>query len=328
VDEATGNPAQPEADAPRVIQASFDDFDAVTESIGDFDSEYVQLDPGPVRMTLTRVALDRIRLLRCEEVVPSYVFRAAAPAVPSFAFPLEPVHETVWEGQPADANTLILYSPGSEVVGRSHGSIKWATLLFEGSDLERQADRLGVALTPIRHPAQRLAPDPQAMAALRAATIECFTLAMTVPPQVLDDPGVRRLQEEVLLTAAVHAASSANETRVVSADSHRRAVQRALELLEARSDEPVYLSDLCEAAGVSERTLRSAFQRIHGVSPVRYIHRHRMRQVRRALLAADPSAVRVASVAARFGFANLGRFAVEFRELFGVSPSQLLRGRR
>jgi AraC-like DNA-binding protein len=269
-----------------------------------------------------------MRLLRCDEVVPSYVFRASAPGEPSFAFPLEPATETVWQGRPADANTLILYSPGAEVVGRSNGSVQWATILFEPSALERHAERLGVALTPVRHLAQRLAPHPQAMAALRAATIECFELATAAPPQALDDPGVRRFQEEVLLTTLVHAAGSATETREDSAETHRRVVQRALEVLEASRDEPVYLSDLCEASGVSERTLRSAFQRIHGVSPVRYMHRHRMRQVRRALTAGDPSTVRVSEVAARFGFANLGRFAVEFRELFGLSPSQLLRGRR
>lgn len=328
MEDGTGDPAQPEAETRRVLHASFYDFDALTESIPDFDSEYVQLDAGRVRTTLTRVALDRIRLLRCEEDVPSYGFRASAPAEPSFAFPLEPAYETVWQGRPVDANTLILYSPGAEVVGRSQGSVAWVTLLFEWPELERHADRLGVALTPIRHLAQRLAPDPQAMAALRAAAIECFALATTTAPAALGDSGVRRSQEEVLLTALVHAASSAKEIPEASVAAHRRAVQRALEVLEARSGEPVYLSDLCEAAGVSERTLRSAFQRIHGVSPIRYLHRHRMRQVRRTLLAADASAVRVADVAERFGFANLGRFAVEFRKLFGVSPSQLLRGRR
>jgi len=310
------------------MRASFDDFDALTDAIGDFDSEYLRLDAGPVRSTLTRVALDRMRLLRCDEVVPSYVFRASAPSEPSFAFPLAPATETVWQGQPADANTLILYSPGAEVVGRSNGSVQWATILFEPSALERHAEQLGVTLTPVRHLAQRLAPDPQAMAALRAATIECFELATAAPLQALDDPGLRRFQEEVLLTTLVRAAGTAKEIQEASADSHRRVVQRALGVLEERCDEPVYLSDLCEAAGVSERTLRSAFQRIHGVSPVRYMHRHRMRQVRRALLEGDASATRVSDVAARFGFANLGRFAVEFRALFGLSPSQLLRERR
>lgn len=321
--------AQPEAASPRVIEASFDDFDALTESIGDFDSEYVRLDAGPVRTTLTRVALDRVRLLSCDEVVPSYIFRASAPE-PSLAFPLESAPETVWQGQPVDANTLIYYSPGAESVGRSNGSVKWATVLFERADLERHAERLGVALSPVQSLAQRIVPDPQAMAALRAATIECFELATAAPPQALEDPALRRFQEEVLLTTLVHAASSAKQIQEASADTHHRAVRRAREALEARCDqqEPIYLSDLCEASGVSERTLRSAFQRLHGVSPVRYIHRHRMRQVRRALVAGDPSVTRVSDVAFRFGFANVGRFAVEFRALFGISPSQVLRERR
>ena len=309
------------------MQSRFADFDAMTEAIPDFDSQYVRLGKGAVDTQLTRVVLDRLVLLRCDERVPKYVFRATAPPAASLAFPLEINPQTVWGGTPVCETTLIHYAPGAEVVGHSTGAMTWVSIMFEQESLDRHAARLGVELAPQASAAQLLSPHPAAMAGLRAAARRLFAIADSAHA-VLDIPEVRRFQEEKLLTAAVHAAESTAETREEVAVSHRRAVQCALEVLTNRCDEPVYLAELCDAAGVSERTLRTAFQRIHGVSPIRYLHLHRMGQARRALRDADCATARVSDIATRFGFANLGRFAVEFRQLFGQSPSQVLRSAR
>jgi len=312
---------------PRILQHRFADFDAMTEAIPDFDASYVQLGTGPVDTQLTRVALDRLLVLRCDERVPQYVFRATAPPAPSLAFPLDVNPQAVWGGTPIGETTLVHYAAGAEVVGRSTGALAWASIIFDQEVLDRHAARLGIEIAPRTSSAQLLAPAPAAMADLRAAARRLFTIADSAHI-VLEIPEVRRFQEEQLLTALVRAAGTAGEEREAVAISHRRIVLRALDVLQRRCDEPVYLAELCEAAGVSERTLRTAFQRIHGASPIRYLHVHRMGQARRALLEADPSRERVADIATRFGFANLGRFAVEFRQLFGVSPSQLLRSAR
>jgi AraC-like DNA-binding protein len=50
-----------------------------------------------------------------------------------------------------------------------------------------------------------------------------------------------------------------------------------------------------------------------------------MRLVRRALKQADPDSTRVTDIATEFGFWELGRFAVKFRQIFGESPSAALR---
>jgi len=47
----------------------------------------------------------------------------------------------------------------------------------------------------------------------------------------------------------------------------------------------LYVSDLCRAAGVSERTLEYAFKEIMGLAPVTYLIRLRLHRVRQALLA-------------------------------------------
>jgi len=101
-------------------------------------------------------------------------------------------------------------------------------------------------------------------------------------------------------------------------------VERAEKLALADLDEPLHISALCRALTVSERTLRKAFHRIHGVPPCRHLRMLRLSQARRALLFADGNLVTVTEIATSFGFVELGRFSVEYRRAFGESPSQTL----
>jgi hypothetical protein len=50
-----------------------------------------------------------------------------------------------------------------------------------------------------------------------------------------------------------------------------------------------------------------------------------MNRVRKELRASDPASDRVTDVLSRFGVSELGRFAVEYKSLFGESPSGTLR---
>jgi transcriptional regulator GlxA family with amidase domain len=101
-------------------------------------------------------------------------------------------------------------------------------------------------------------------------------------------------------------------------------VKRAEQLTLADLDQPLHISALCRALAVSERTLRKAFLGTYGVPPCRHLRLLRLSHARRALLSADGNLVTVTEIATGFGFVELGRFSVEYRKIFGESPSQTL----
>jgi AraC family transcriptional regulator, ethanolamine operon transcriptional activator len=88
--------------------------------------------------------------------------------------------------------------------------------------------------------------------------------------------------------------------------------------------EPVSIARLSAAAGVSERALRNAFYQVYAISPKRYLRRWRLNLVRNALRSADRQRISVTDVATQHGFSELGRFAGEYKALFGERPSQTL----
>ena len=116
------------------------------------------------------------------------------------------------------------------------------------------------------------------------------------------------------------------EPRATSNAPSHASVFRAEEFLAASLEGPVSLADVARTAGVSTRTLSRAFSARHGVGPMVFLRRRRLEAARRDLSAAVPGEVSVTTVAMRYGFAHLGRFAVDFRRCFGESPSETLRG--
>lgn len=95
---------------------------------------------------------------------------------------------------------------------------------------------------------------------------------------------------------------------------------RAMHWLRGRLGEPVRLDALADVAGVRPRTLETHFKMFLGTTPLGWVRRMRLARARQELLHAGPDAT-VTGVALANGFSQLGRFAAEYRKLFGEPPS-------
>ena len=86
-----------------------------------------------------------------------------------------------------------------------------------------------------------------------------------------------------------------------------------------------YMSELCAAANVSERTLQKAFNNIMGMSPVTYLHRLRLHRAREELRNAKFGATTVTEIAMNWGFWHFGDFSRAYKNCFGEVPSNTLK---
>lgn len=103
-------------------------------------------------------------------------------------------------------------------------------------------------------------------------------------------------------------------------------LRRAITFMEEHIAESIQLVDIARASRLSPRGLQDAFLRILGTTPTQYLRRTRLDAAHSDLKAADPShGVTVESVARRWGFVHMARFAARYRAEYGEYPATTLR---
>lgn len=120
-------------------------------------------------------------------------------------------------------------------------------------------------------------------------------------------------------------ASTQPSPSIPVAELRSKAMKRARDYIASYADEPPTIADLCRAAEASERTLHYGFLQEFGVTPKAYIKAYRLNAARRGLRISDPSAIKVADIANRWGFWHMGQFAADYRTMFDEMPSETLR---
>jgi AraC-like DNA-binding protein len=145
----------------------------------------------------------------------------------------------------------------------------------------------------------------------------------------LCDPVTASSFEQFIMTGLLlsHPHNFSDALRRLEKPIAPRDVKRAIDYIEGHLDSVVTLADLVAASRVPGRTLFKHFKEYRGVSPMRYLRAARFKRVRDELRRLEPEQS-VMDVATRWGFAHMGRFAVEYRKQFGESPSQTLGKRR
>ena len=112
--------------------------------------------------------------------------------------------------------------------------------------------------------------------------------------------------------------------RPTASRSRSDIVRRAEHFVREHIGEPISIARLSTVVGVSERSLRNAFYDVYTTSPKRYLKIRQLHRARHALRATDGGLATVTTVATFHGFFELGRFAGEYKALFGETPSETL----
>jgi len=95
--------------------------------------------------------------------------------------------------------------------------------------------------------------------------------------------------------------------------------------IEKNFKDNISINELCMSERLSERTLRSGFKNLFGLSPKQYHKNFRLGKVHHAFLKADPANESVEHIAYEHGFTHMGRFAENYRSMFGKPPSYTLK---
>jgi AraC-like DNA-binding protein len=149
-------------------------------------------------------------------------------------------------------------------------------------------------------------------------------------PALFNEHRKERVAAQVeLLETLLASLGMASDFEPSRSDETRQAYSRIVKIAEdhalSHAGDHLHVTDLCKAAGVSERTLENAFKDVMGTTPVAYLIRLRLHRVRKALLAATHGTTTVSAEALDWGFWHFGEFSRAYKECFGELPSDTLR---
>jgi AraC-like DNA-binding protein len=300
---------------------TFADPDDYAASIRGAGAELTVTGRGSFTAKLIQIDLHRLSMQRMSDNLPRVSHANDVAGQATISFRTQPGPSLLRSGVDMLPSNIIRRSDSQSFFQRSAGHARFGSMSVPVEDLASiGAAMVGCDLTP-PNDALSVMPSPAAMAKLLRLHAVAGHLAEDAPAVIVQPEAARGL-EQALFEAMVSCLGIGEVGEDRSAlRQHAKIMRRFRRVVEENPDQALFIPELCKAIGVSERTLRMCCQEQLGVSPKQYLILRRMHLVRRGLRESAPTATTVTETATRYGFWQFGRFAGEYKSIFGESPS-------
>jgi AraC-like DNA-binding protein len=277
---------------------------------------------GQFRARLTQVTLHHLRLPAGDE----YLSRIAFVAVPAdtlvVTLPLGDRPAPIWNRMEMRVGEMITFGPGQRMHARTDGPSQWGVIRLPVEDFVQYGSALRGA-TPIVPAVARWRPPRAALRQLRHLHQVAIRTAEARSGVLADVEAAHGLEQQLIDALIECLCRGAPREETAAACRHREILGGFEDLLQA--DRSARVSEICAALGVSDRLLRACCKEQLRIGPRQYFRLRRMQQVHRALRNENSDTARVSEIAGRHGIRDLGRFASDYRALYGELPSATLR---
>ncbi len=309
--------------------ARIEGIEAIEAVVAGTELEPTQLEPGTLTGSMVQI-LTEDRCFSTAEIFGS--FRAFGPLSNS-EYTVGAVIESLGQnnqwGVEASSGDLAVVPPGIEHDARYCQHSHWLTLGLPLSSLLEQAEAYELPLEKAFWEQPGIyRPSPRTRQSISASLKRVGQVIGCSLNNFKGEQTTRSLLDDVLETLFLGYREIGN----LRPDSHgkflssTRLARNVDDYLRSHPGHAVRLTELCRHLGISARTLHRVFIDRYGIPPKRYLIYRRLCQARQMLTNEIPSTV--TDVARGCGFWDLGRFAFNYRALFGETPSMTLRRSR
>jgi AraC-like DNA-binding protein len=303
---------------------TFTDPDSYTASLHGVTSQLTMLGRGHFAAKHVRVHLHRLSMRRLSDNLPRIAHSVDAAGLATIAFRTQAGPSLRRSGVEMLPSNMIRRGDAESYFQRSDGFACFGSISLPVEDMVSLGEAVaGCDLKPPRD-AVIITPSALALGKFQRLHAAAGTLAEDAS-EIIAHPEAARGLEQALIHALLGCLGMEQADPDRSAlRQHTLIMRRFHRAIEEHLDDAVYIPELCVELGVSERTLRVCCAEQLGVGPKRYLLLRRMRLARQALGLGVLDATTVTEIATRYGFWQFGRFAGEYKALFGESPSTTL----
>jgi AraC family ethanolamine operon transcriptional activator len=305
----------------QIIQAAFDDIDAMAASPLAWNQQYEQIGSGRFQGRLTQMVLNSVHLGR---VVwsPGVLQCGVAPeGTWAFGLPVAAKGTLHVRRRPVQPGELLSATSQDDIGFAATGEtdIMVTALPVPLIDRWMQARR-GVERLDTRLPTPRLAVTATEIRARAMALARVLESMMARPNAPVPPTAISRVESRIfdVILDMIRSAEAIEPLH------HRARIAReVLAIMKEHREYPLSITDLCIRTGAKERTLFLSCVEAFGKSPARLLVELRLNAARRALQEPDDGAT-VTRIAAAYGFTHFGRFSESYLRQFGELPSATL----
>jgi AraC-like DNA-binding protein len=273
----------------------------------------------------TAIDLGTVRIQRISECLPIISQSTNMGGRACFMFHTQPGPSIFRDGIEVTSDSMVRRQgkPQSHFQ-RSVGPLNWGTISMRLEDVPSVSEAVvGFDLAPPLIE-QIIAPRSDALASLLRLHAAAGLLA-TEAPELIVNPEVAHGMEQVLMQSLIACLDGNSAKEATSTQSrHQKIMRRFHAILKVNATRPLYVLEIATSVGASLRSLTVCCQEHLGMGPKKFLLLRRMHLARQALVAANQCELTVTDVATQYGFWQFGRFAGQYKYLFGELPSATL----
>jgi AraC family ethanolamine operon transcriptional activator len=303
------------------------DIDEIPEALPAWDVEWRQLSRGGFCGQIKAAQLDGIELFYLSWNQAVQIQGSAPAGTVSFGIEISSQGRSIWRGLECDTQDILINS-NREIDIKIPADYKMFVvtakrdLLLEYADLQQRRLRRNDLKKSLGKA------NPAVLNAIRAYLQSSFTLLERDPDgkQYPDALSITQDITQDVMSLLITALLSAEDvsTRFPYLLQRVQIVKQLERYMLTHLDHSLAMDRLCAIAGISERSLNNYFHDLVDMSPMAYFKAIRLNRVRSALKSANPTTDKVASIAKQYGFQHMGYFSVDYKAMFGESPSETL----
>jgi len=231
--------------------------------------------------------------------------------------------ETDWCGRRFTPSILAMFAKDTEFRSVSPPGFDVYTLSFAEEQLAAASERLGIpdVASKLEYADATMQLHQGLAAVLRYLVNLSLSTACSYAERGSVWSSSDPMRDEIADHLVLQLATSSPLLRTPSQRVRSKAVNHALEIIEANLGSGLAIRDLASQSGIGRRTLEYAFRDRLGVSPKAFINAQRLILTRRDLRARSGD-VAIVDIANRWGYWHMGQFARDYRSLYGELPSE------
>lgn len=275
--------------------------------------------PGKFSSNIMSADFGRLFLIHGESNLATVAHLELVPDRVTFSFLPGVSSGVLNDGQEVRQNQISQHCLGRSWYQTMLRPAPWGGILLAPEEIEGMAAIFGSARRSPRQ-SHDIIPSAQAVQRLMRLYSMAVRLMLDAPEMLQRPEAMRGLEHAVIEALAGCLIGDELPGETVGQRNHATVMRQFHRLLADNPADTLFLADVCDAIGVSARTLRACCETHLSMGPKHFLTLRRMHLARCALREGGGNAS-VTDVATQFGFWELGRFAVAYRALFGESPS-------